>query len=93
MGKFINVVIFQAHPDKEGTTFDGKWACPVDKDECIGMFKDWEPEVVTLLDVSQFPAFLEDTIDRIISALRTHYAGQSTVSNDFLPMFRDKLSS
>ena len=47
----MNFVAFKAQHDMEGTKFNGAWVCKTDRSECLGMFKNWEPEVQALLDV------------------------------------------
>lgn len=48
----INFVAFKSQHDMEGTKFNGPWVCVTDKAEFSSWFRDWEPEVQALVDVS-----------------------------------------
>ncbi len=50
-GRFINFAAFKAQYDLEQTSFDGPWSSNSRKDELVGLFDDWEPEVRALIEV------------------------------------------
>ena len=51
-GKMVNLVAFTSRHELEGTNFNGPWVCPTEKKEFLSDFRNWEPEVQALLDVS-----------------------------------------
>lgn len=51
-GKMINFVAFKSQHDLEYTKFNGPWVCQAESTEFLTLFKNWEPEVQALLDVS-----------------------------------------
>lgn len=51
-GKMINFVAFKSQHEMEGSKFNGPWVCVTDKAEFASWFRDWEPEVQALVDVS-----------------------------------------
>lgn len=57
-GKMINLVAFTSRHELEGTKFNGPWVCPTEKQEFLAAFRNWEPEVQALLDVSIIPSAL-----------------------------------
>ncbi|KDQ56725.1 hypothetical protein JAAARDRAFT_70435 [Jaapia argillacea MUCL 33604] len=55
-GRMINFVAFQVRHDLEGTVFPGHWVTPNgSKEDFVGAYKGWEPEVQTLLKCVEKP--------------------------------------
>lgn len=52
-GDIVNVITFDSHNDKAGTTYEGPWVTECQKDELLECYDGWEPEVRTLLEVSE----------------------------------------
>jgi len=48
----INFVAFDMHHEVENTKFNGPWVTISDKSSFVSRFRNWEPEVQALLDVS-----------------------------------------
>ena len=59
----VNFVAFKSQHHLEHSKYHEAWVCPTDKTEFMGMFRDWEPEVQALLDVSRrSPAVLTGSL-------------------------------
>lgn len=51
-GHLINFIGFHSEPEKEGAPLDGKWSSGASREEVIGCYRDWEPQVQALMEVS-----------------------------------------
>lgn len=54
-GKLINFVAFVSRHDKENTKFNGPWVAQTGREEIIGRFRSWEPEVQALINCIDQP--------------------------------------
>lgn len=59
-GTLINIVAFVTVPGGEGTDHPGPAMIEVPKQEMLDQYEGWEPDLLTLLDVSLplFPAYI-----------------------------------
>ncbi|OCH86635.1 FAD/NAD(P)-binding domain-containing protein [Obba rivulosa] len=48
-GHLVNFIGYHSDPEKEGTSFDGKWSGESTKEEVVSYYHDWEPQVQALM--------------------------------------------
>ncbi len=48
----LNLAMVFTAQGKEGSVYDGAWTSSVSKEELIGRYSGWEPEVVEIMKVS-----------------------------------------
>ncbi len=52
-GSIVNVITFRSEPEREGSTYpDSTWVTECSRQELLGCYAGWEPEVIEMLQVS-----------------------------------------
>ena len=77
-GTKVNFVAFKSRHDLENSKYDGAWVCCVEKSELLNIFRGWEPEVQSLLDVCQNP--MNDASGKKSSCLHANLVRRQTAS-------------
>jgi len=54
-GRLINVVAFCSSPEREGQAYPDPWVAQVAQEELLSHYRDWEPDVISLLKCIERP--------------------------------------